>query len=181
MLSHKGLTCADDDSPLRKIRSPQLRAPTKNTDSEKLSAFFVGLPTYARRGLIYSKYINPSNEFTIIATHRKIADSKTAVGNFSAYPHPPEVRSLFVHVSKLQLNNRIDWLKFLCLNCEHRQIIPTSKSCRQFFGISSPPRAVFVLREESAFLIITIYKAILRRKRVLFGSAYARRGLNCLW
>ena len=169
------MTCAVDDSPLRKIRSPQLRAPTKNTDSEKLSAFFVGLPTYARRGLIYSKYINPSNEFTIIAAHRKIADIKKLSAIFR-HILTPEVRSLFVHVSKLQLNNRIDWLKFLCLNCEHRQIIPTSKRCRQFFGISSPPRCgLCLVRRECNFDNYNIQSNIAPQARLVWLRIRAAR------
>ena len=49
-----------------------------------------------------------------------------------------------------------------------------------FSAYSHPRGAVSVLREEST-KFVTIDKLILRRKRVLFGSAYARRGLNCLW
>ena len=46
------LTCAVDGSPLRKIRSPQLRAPTKNSDGKTPSDIFMSACPHTR-GAVY--------------------------------------------------------------------------------------------------------------------------------
>ena len=79
-----------EDSPLRKIRSPQLQAPTKNSDSKKLSDIFMSAcPNACGAVYFWAWYVEGADkeQFACFAPANN-ADGKTPSVFLSACPHP---------------------------------------------------------------------------------------------
>ena len=115
--------------------------------------------------------IHPEIACSKLLRTEKLPTSKSC-RQFFGISSPPEGRSLFVHVGKLQLNNRIDWIKFLSdwikflsLNCEHRQIIPTAKSCRIFLSACPHPRGVVSIYACNRIVVMSMAVFFIKSRR----------------
>ena len=142
------LTFAVDGSPLRKIRSPQLRAPTKNTDGKTPSDILCRLAH-----IRVARSFVTGNAIWIFCAHTSscpglktaegidlrgcdLSERKISRSKLNRKKRTENVvlffRRVFVTVARSIWGFvRRRWIAFL--NCEHRQKIPTAKRRRIFY------------------------------------------------